>query len=52
MRQRKAEKEIQEAKLLGQALATLRMSRGLTQGQVAERAGPSQVATPAQFPPK
>ncbi len=39
MRQRKSEEEIQEAQLLGQALATLRMSRGLTQGQVAERAG-------------
>jgi transcriptional regulator with XRE-family HTH domain len=35
----KTEDEAQEAKLLGQALATLRMSRGLTQRHVAEKAG-------------
>jgi transcriptional regulator with XRE-family HTH domain len=38
-RQRRSDEEIQEAKLMGQALATLRMSRGLTQGQVAQGAG-------------
>jgi transcriptional regulator with XRE-family HTH domain len=38
-RQRKTAEDIQEAKLLGRALAALRVSRGMTQGQVAERAG-------------
>jgi transcriptional regulator with XRE-family HTH domain len=38
-RNRRSEEEIEEAKILGQALATLRISRGMTQRQVAERAG-------------
>jgi transcriptional regulator with XRE-family HTH domain len=38
-RVRKSEDEIQEAKILGLALAALRVARGMTQTQVAERAG-------------
>jgi transcriptional regulator with XRE-family HTH domain len=38
-RAKKSADEIEEAKLLGQALAALRMARGMTQGEVAERAG-------------
>jgi transcriptional regulator with XRE-family HTH domain len=38
-RAKKSAEEIEEAKLLGQALATLRIARGMSQGQVAERAG-------------
>lgn len=39
MRRKRTEEEIQEAKLLGQALAALRMARGMTQAQVAKGAG-------------
>jgi transcriptional regulator with XRE-family HTH domain len=35
----KTEDEVEEAKLLGRALAALRMARGMTQGQVAAKAG-------------
>jgi transcriptional regulator with XRE-family HTH domain len=38
-RAKKSAEEIEEAKLLGKALAALRVSRGLTQRQVAELAG-------------
>ena len=38
-RAKKSAEEIEEAKLLGQALAALRVSRGMTQRQVAELAG-------------
>jgi transcriptional regulator with XRE-family HTH domain len=38
-RAKKSDEEIEEARLLGKALAALRVSRGLTQRQVAERAG-------------
>jgi transcriptional regulator with XRE-family HTH domain len=38
-RVKKSPEEIEEAKLLGKALAALRVSRGLTQRQVAELAG-------------
>ncbi len=38
-RVKKSAEEIEEAKLLGKALAALRVSRGMTQGQVAELAG-------------
>jgi transcriptional regulator with XRE-family HTH domain len=38
-RHQKTEDEIQEAKLLGRALVTLRMSRGMSQRQVAAKAG-------------
>ena len=38
-RTKKSPEEIEEAKLLGKALAALRVSRGLTQRQVAELAG-------------
>jgi transcriptional regulator with XRE-family HTH domain len=52
-RARKSADEIEEAMLLGKALAALRVSRGITQAQVAEEAGsprsgfagPSGVAT-------
>ena len=38
-RARKSDDEIEEAKILGHALAALRVSRGMTQRQVAELAG-------------
>jgi transcriptional regulator with XRE-family HTH domain len=38
-RVKKSAEEIEEAKLLGKALAALRVSRGMTQGQVAAQAG-------------
>jgi transcriptional regulator with XRE-family HTH domain len=38
-RTRKSDEEIEEAMLLGKALAALRVSRGMTQRQVAELAG-------------
>jgi len=38
-RAKKSPEEIEEAKLLGKALAALRVSRGLTQRQVAELSG-------------
>jgi transcriptional regulator with XRE-family HTH domain len=38
-RVKKSADEIEEAKLLGKALATLRVSRGITQRQVAELSG-------------
>ena len=38
-RAKRSDEEIEEARILGKALAALRVSRGLTQRQVAERAG-------------